>query len=48
MLEGVIAIVEGMNPKLIRSKLEAYLEDRSKGAKAATGRRAARVAAAES
>ena len=26
MLEGVIAIVEGMNPKLIRSKLEAYIQ----------------------
>jgi chemotaxis protein MotA len=26
MLEGVIGIVEGLNPKLIRSKLEAYLE----------------------
>ncbi|HXF27955.1 MAG TPA: flagellar motor protein [Bryobacteraceae bacterium] len=26
MLEGVAGIVEGLNPKLIRSKLEAYLE----------------------
>jgi chemotaxis protein MotA len=26
MLEGVVSIVEGMNPKLIRIKLEAYLE----------------------
>jgi chemotaxis protein MotA len=26
-LEGVIGIVEGMNPKLIRSKLEAYLSE---------------------
>jgi len=25
MLEGVVGIVEGLNPKLIRSKLEAYL-----------------------
>jgi hypothetical protein len=24
MLEGVVGIVEGMNPKLIRNKLEAY------------------------
>ena len=24
MLEGVIGIVEGLNPKLIRTKLEAY------------------------
>lgn len=27
VLEGVIAIVEGLNPKLIRSKLEAYAPD---------------------
>ncbi|MBZ5591366.1 MAG: flagellar motor protein [Acidobacteriia bacterium] len=27
MLEGVIAIVEGLNPKLIRTKLEAYTRD---------------------
>lgn len=27
MLEGVIGIVEGLNPKLIRVKLEAYLDD---------------------
>lgn len=26
-LEGVVAIVEGMNPKLIRGKLEAYLRE---------------------
>jgi chemotaxis protein MotA len=25
MLEGVVGIVEGMNPKIIRNKLEAYL-----------------------
>ena len=29
MLEGVLAIVEGLNPKLIRTKLEAYLEPAS-------------------
>ncbi len=36
MLEGVISIVEGMNPKLIRVKLEAFLhgEDGAKKAKA--------------
>jgi len=28
-LEGVVAIVEGMNPKLIRSKLEAYQREAS-------------------
>ncbi len=27
MLEGVVAIVEGLNPKLIRTKLEAYSRD---------------------
>jgi chemotaxis protein MotA len=27
MLEGVIGIVEGMNPKLLEKKLEAFLED---------------------
>ena len=27
MLEGVIGIVEGMNPKLIRCKLEAFLRN---------------------
>jgi flagellar motor component MotA len=25
MLEGVLSIVEGLNPKLIRTKLDAYL-----------------------
>nr|MDP9115415.1 MotA/TolQ/ExbB proton channel family protein [Acidobacteriota bacterium] len=36
MLEGVISIVEGMNPKLIRVKLEAFLhgEDGAKKTKA--------------
>ncbi len=29
MLEGIISIVEGMNPKLIRMKLEAYEEQGS-------------------
>ena len=29
MLEGVLSIAEGLNPKLIRSKLEAYERDRS-------------------
>jgi chemotaxis protein MotA len=27
MLEGVVGIVEGMNPKIIRNKLEAYLRE---------------------
>jgi chemotaxis protein MotA len=31
-LEGVVAIVEGLNPKLIRSKLEAYLRANRKPA----------------
>ena len=33
MLEGVIGIVEGLNPKLIRGKLEAYLHSEKGGAK---------------
>jgi len=33
-LEGVVAIVEGLNPKIIRSKLEAYQQDGRTGAKA--------------
>ena len=33
-LEGVVAIVEGLNPKLIRSKLEAYKHDEKKPGKA--------------
>jgi len=35
MLEGVVGIVEGLNPKLIRSKLEAYLRETASGKKAA-------------
>src|SRR5262249_51640193 len=34
-LEGVLAIVEGLNPKLIRTKLEAYLEAPASPKKAA-------------
>jgi chemotaxis protein MotA len=30
MLEGVVGIVEGLNPKLIRSKLEAYTRREAK------------------
>jgi chemotaxis protein MotA len=30
MLEGVIGIVEGLNPKIIRNKLEAYQRDPKK------------------
>ncbi|MBI2681461.1 MAG: flagellar motor protein [Candidatus Solibacter usitatus] len=49
MLEGVAGIVEGLNPKLIRSKLEAYtLHEHSKkaakGAPAAAGAQAAPAA----
>jgi chemotaxis protein MotA len=32
-LEGVIAIVEGLNPKLIRSKLDAYRHEEQAPAK---------------
>jgi chemotaxis protein MotA len=47
-LEGVIAIVEGLNPKLIRAKLEAYApaHGKKKGAKAPVESRAAEGATA--
>jgi chemotaxis protein MotA len=32
MLEGVVGIVEGMNPKIIRQKLEAYQRERRRAA----------------
>jgi chemotaxis protein MotA len=46
MLEGVLSIVEGLNPKLIRTKLEAYRQQqpasgqksKTKAAAAAAGR----------
>jgi len=50
MLEGVAGIVEGLNPKLIRSKLEAYgrLGQAEKPAKEPkTAKAPARAAAAE-
>lgn len=46
MLEGVIGIVEGLNPKLIRSKLEAYAKD-SGGKKGKAEAAAPAVAEAE-
>jgi len=48
MLEGVCSIVEGLNPKLIRVKLEAFAEgETSAPAKARSPGRTARAAAAE-
>ena len=48
MLDGVLCIAEGMNPKLIRSKLEAYAPAGARAAKKAPGRgRAEKEAAAE-
>jgi chemotaxis protein MotA len=49
MLDGVAAIVEGMNPKIIRSKLEAYLgsEAPAQKAAAAAAEAPARAARAE-
>ena len=46
MLEGVSAIVEGLNPKIIRKKLEPYLEQPPQAADtaAATGQRGSRAA----
>jgi chemotaxis protein MotA len=35
LLEGVCSIVEGMNPKLIRVKLEAFLQHSGKSKKKA-------------
>jgi chemotaxis protein MotA len=42
ILEGVLAIVEGLNPKLIRTKLEAY-QKKAKVAKSGAGERAERA-----
>jgi chemotaxis protein MotA len=48
MLEGVIGIVEGLNPKLIRIKLGAYLERTTgEGKTSPRGERAARPAEAQ-
>jgi len=38
MLEGVLSIVEGLNPKLIRTKLDAYLQEHSAGKKAGSAK----------
>ncbi|MBI5280541.1 MAG: flagellar motor protein [Candidatus Solibacter usitatus] len=46
MLEGVCGIVEGMNPKLIRVKLEAYLGAEERGKAKGTERAPAAEAAA--
>jgi chemotaxis protein MotA len=47
MLEGVCSIVEGLNPKIIRTKLEGYLGTKAKNRTLAPERqRAARGAAA--
>ncbi len=35
MLEGVVGIVEGLNPRLIRSKLDAYRHNVEASSKAA-------------
>ena len=45
MLEGVISILEGMNPKLIRVKLEAFLPEKG-AAKKAKGSEAAQASQA--
>jgi chemotaxis protein MotA len=46
MLEGVISIVEGMNPKLIRVKLEAFLPEKGAAKKAKAGDSAAETSQA--
>jgi chemotaxis protein MotA len=38
MLEGVVGIVEGLNPKLIRMKLDAYLQNEGSGSKSSRAR----------
>ncbi|MGE5571218.1 MAG: flagellar motor protein [Rhodospirillales bacterium] len=52
MLEGVSGIVEGLNPKLIRTKLQAYgdteAQSKAKQAKAQTGKGETAAAAARS
>ena len=49
MLEGVIGIAEGLNPKLIKIKLDAYVRNHAppKGKKSKAGDEAARAATAE-
>jgi chemotaxis protein MotA len=50
MLEGVLSIVEGLNPKLIRTKLDAYLQQQAASAKkpaAARGKAAGQPVSAE-
>jgi chemotaxis protein MotA len=46
MLEGVISILEGMNPKLIRLKLEAFLPEKGAAKKAKNGSEAAQASQA--
>ncbi|HTA71260.1 MAG TPA: flagellar motor protein [Bryobacteraceae bacterium] len=49
MLEGVCSIVEGMNPKLIRVKLEAFTQGESEsGSKSKAPKQAAQAAVAQS
>lgn len=45
MLQGVLAIVEGLNPKLIRTRLDAYLVQPASKAKPAPEPKAAPQAA---
>ena len=47
MLEGVAGIVEGLNPKLIRSRLEAYAHQSPAAGKAAAGNAATEPQAAK-
>jgi len=47
MLDGVISIVEGLNPKLIRTKLEAYNPGGKPGGTKAPAEATAQAAAAE-
>jgi chemotaxis protein MotA len=46
MLEGVVGLVEGLNPTLLRLKLDAYNQDSPKLAKSGAGKAGARPGAA--
>jgi hypothetical protein len=43
MLEGVLAIVEGLNPKLIRTRLEAYERQSGRAAPASKAKAKAKA-----
>jgi flagellar motor component MotA len=46
LLEGVVAIIEGLNPQLIRTKLESYTRETAYGCQAPKPVRKTALAAA--